>query len=305
MRRHPVTAPAFGLFLLVIGLAYCLFHSREPVYQGKPLSRWLIDLRPFQFLVEEDPNIAKTKAKARQDAANAIRQIGTNALPSLLRMFEARDSRLHAFFVRWAKLFSIRLTSYPERRERAISGLAILGTNASPAIPMLTRFLDDPGLAQNAIIALQRIGEKAIPALIAGVTNGNANTRAQAALTLGYFGPAARNAVGPLKTCLHDSDAEVRKIALQSLSQIIGQADETVAAAISALEDSDPEVRAAAGSLLGECKKEATSSVPALVKRISIETNPFVKTTFIFALNYIDPTAAERIGVRVEFPAFE
>src|SRR5882762_6938554 len=56
----------------------------EPVFQGTPLSVWLTGL-------DEGSNGPRPDFRA---AREAVRQIGTNAIPALLRMFRAKDSAL-------------------------------------------------------------------------------------------------------------------------------------------------------------------------------------------------------------------
>src|SRR6266849_2550616 len=79
--------------LLCVGLVaavLCTFlmASREPVYQGKKLSAWLEDV----------PTTAHGPIPGyygwRYDAAaeNAIKQIGTNAIPFLLQEIHTKDA---------------------------------------------------------------------------------------------------------------------------------------------------------------------------------------------------------------------
>jgi hypothetical protein len=58
--------------------------EREPVYQGKRLSSWLI------------ASVTNGTPEAQAQAYAAVRQVGPNALPTLLRMLRAKDSRLKA-----------------------------------------------------------------------------------------------------------------------------------------------------------------------------------------------------------------
>src|SRR5690242_14866997 len=63
-------------------VALCLWRSRspgEPEYQGKPLSAWLAD----HFMDSSGPD--RTKAEAD------LRQMGANAIPTLLKMIKAKD----------------------------------------------------------------------------------------------------------------------------------------------------------------------------------------------------------------------
>jgi hypothetical protein len=72
MRKRFRSLLAVLLVAVVGGLAWQVTRPREPVYQGKPLSYWLV--RPAR-----DPNF------------NALRALGTNAIPTLLQMLRAKD----------------------------------------------------------------------------------------------------------------------------------------------------------------------------------------------------------------------
>jgi hypothetical protein len=60
--------------------------EREPEYQQKPLSVWLSEYHEhFKTSMEEG-------VKARELAEDALRKIGTNAIPTLLKMAAKKDS---------------------------------------------------------------------------------------------------------------------------------------------------------------------------------------------------------------------
>ncbi len=68
---------------LVVGVGLALWRNTgpgEPVYEGKPLSRWLQATDPPY----DDP-------AAGQKADLALRHIGTNAIPTLLKLIQAKD----------------------------------------------------------------------------------------------------------------------------------------------------------------------------------------------------------------------
>src|SRR5581483_12103186 len=82
-------AAFMALFLAaVIGGFICLLMPPgEPAYQGKPLSWWLSrSLAPGGVIYDlKDPKVIECR--------DAIRHIGTNAIPNLLRILRAKDSR--------------------------------------------------------------------------------------------------------------------------------------------------------------------------------------------------------------------
>jgi HEAT repeats len=114
----------------------------EPMYQGHTLSYWLNAL-PLQ------------DAKGTSPAAVAISQIGTNAIPSLLRAVNGRNptapasviyalGRIHAdpeavVPVLTREIFDSNIYT----RTFAVEGLANFGTNARDAAPLLAEMLND------------------------------------------------------------------------------------------------------------------------------------------------------------------
>ena len=81
---------AVGVVLAGCALFYAL-QPREPVYQGKSFSVWAKDLYPKRPLSRAD--LSKFFQK-RDQANNAVRQMGTKALAFLVKMLHQRDSFL-------------------------------------------------------------------------------------------------------------------------------------------------------------------------------------------------------------------
>jgi len=149
MCRHRYICIAALTMILAISLAACW--PREPSYEGYPLSCWLqIGYGTGMTHGETD----------REDADAAIKHIGTNALPYLVKELGATYSH-----VRWKLFHLLRNQSiipvsyrYPdERRRRAIEGFVALGRVGTPALPQISQHLADPELrgdAQQAINAI-------------------------------------------------------------------------------------------------------------------------------------------------------
>ena len=80
--------------VLVLGLGLVLLvgtrHRDEPVFEGKTLSFWLRQYRSTSI----SGNTGAADPALNEQAAKAVRAIGTNAIPALLRMIRARDSSL-------------------------------------------------------------------------------------------------------------------------------------------------------------------------------------------------------------------
>jgi len=203
-----------ALAVLLIGfagvIAWHVLREREPVYQGRRLSDWLEQY----YDALENPESPMTGGatvvgvtadglggeESSKQAEAALRAIGTNAIPLLLRMAKAHDS---AFKRRWIVL-SYRQSLIPKTlvplrprsdfvyRGRSGVGFYTLGSAAKPAVPALMRLLD----------------------------NENRDVRADAARTLGYMRSVAQDAVPRLVECLRGEDSETRMAAAEALKRI-------------------------------------------------------------------------------------
>jgi hypothetical protein len=156
--------------------------QREPVEQGKQLSAWLDQYGTP--LAEQDSG----REERREQAVAAIQKIGTNALPSLVRMVGTKDSAIIDKTV--VRMF--HLQSENDYHTRAIQGFDVLGSVAKPAVPDLIKSLGDksPGV------------------------------RACAASCLGLIGPEAKAAVPDLRKRFDDQVVSVRKEATNSVAKI-------------------------------------------------------------------------------------
>jgi hypothetical protein len=136
---------AAAIMVLVLAALVALFlvrlspSEREPVYQGKTLTYWLSDFWPGR-----NP----TPEKREQDKL-AVRQIGTNAIPKLLRMISAKDGPLKKKMVTWISQHPwvpFRLESSVDKNMLAVSGFSILGkAQASLAVPTLVEIVRTGG----------------------------------------------------------------------------------------------------------------------------------------------------------------
>jgi hypothetical protein len=89
-RKIKIALAALVLIIVTVSLAR-LRQPREPEYDGHPLSYYLSSLTYSQVRLEGN-------------ARNAIRDIGSNAVPSLIRILDARESRFKTSssgFARW------------------------------------------------------------------------------------------------------------------------------------------------------------------------------------------------------------
>jgi HEAT repeat protein len=95
----------------------------------------------------------------------------------------------------------------------------------------------DWGVRDTAADALGRIGDAAVPALIAALEDPDRDVRTQATRALARMGAKAESAIPALIEALNDDDKEVRQGAARALGQIGPLADEAVPALVQALRD--------------------------------------------------------------------
>jgi hypothetical protein len=215
--------------------------EREPEYNGKKLSEWLREYR--QPVGAMAPTIS-------QEAPDAVRHIGTNALPFLVKWI--RDDR---DMPRWrAKLFHIAYTwnLQSSARKKALEFIAqrqllayratwafqILGQSATPAIPELTRVARDgnESSAFQALTALASVAKQSFLPLLAFANDRNYKWRIQAISALG-------------DTARTGADAHTVVVSLTEY-----------------LKDPDPTIVYATANVLGRLNLESEISVPALAE---------------------------------------
>jgi HEAT repeat protein len=269
-----------------IFLAVWLWPSNEPSYHGKSLSKWLDDLRigpPGQTNL----------------AFEAIRAIGTNALPYLNKMMSLKRSPQRVAFyetindvvrnrLRWRKDYIVD-PIYP-CLERAMIGYMVLGASASNAVPSLIRLLNEPEVGQIASYALTGIGAPAAPALAEVLTNGTRKVRIQIAGHVYRLGTNADLIVPALLVSMEDEEFEVRDGAAAALLQL--EPSIAVPALTEALNNSNHSVRFRAVQGLGKLGSFATDSAPA-VARLLTDPNPIVRTEASNTLRILTGAASQ------------
>ena len=110
----------FAVLLVAIG-AIVLWRGcspRDPVYRGQPLSQWL---------KEYDPRVT---VENKEEVDDAIRHVGTNAIPTLLKMLRSKDLPMEAAAVKQAeRAVLIWVSLAQERNIEAARGFEVLGAS--------------------------------------------------------------------------------------------------------------------------------------------------------------------------------
>ncbi len=223
LRRHHAWL-LVGLALIslcvAVGILISRSDARNPVYQGKTVKAWLL-----QLSTAPDP-------KARAEAEAAFTALGTNAVPELARLLRADDSR-------WRKLTWLHARSLPRPvRELVVQrvnspnaylihpaaarALGKLGPGAVAAESDLVRALQDKvnGTYWEAGGALGRIGRQAVPDLTHALQDGDTFVRCAAARGLGEAGLDAAPAVPALTQMLKRGNPNEQQVTIQSLGKI-------------------------------------------------------------------------------------
>src|ERR1017187_5631317 len=112
MHKRVYIVLAVVLVMLAGGIAGQVLRERAPGYRGGSFSNWLAGYEPLPgVFVLGGPTVGFVGAgggppgyhfdSRKVDAA--VRQIGTNAVPTLFRMLRAKDSALRRMLVRFVR----------------------------------------------------------------------------------------------------------------------------------------------------------------------------------------------------------
>jgi hypothetical protein len=281
MKRKRIIVAYIIAAIVIAGVMVFALRPSEPEYQGRRLSEWLEDLSRTPY-----------PEKGSDQAAKAIREMGTNAIPFLVGTLKAKDSTLKIRFVelvRKQKLFPIPLRLAGERRNTSCDAFLILGSRAKAAIPEITTLLDDSALFGDASMSLFAIGNDSVPALRQSCNHTNPDVRTEAAWVLSKFVPKHR---GGFTTSYYPSGSTNRVFAF---SLTLG--DDDIVALAENLNDPDPKVRRASAEALEWLSGLAKPAVPALIKALD-DSDRFVRESAAKALQRIDPQAATKAGLK-------
>jgi HEAT repeat protein len=279
------------LFVALLGgVVWVLSRPTEPAYQGKPLSAWLNEYngRP---------------GDTNQAALVAIREMGTNAIPALLKIIESDDppfQRMMSELNRKQSLVHFPVREKPYPRWAASAALYAMGANARPAFPALTNLLFHANsLFKSAAPAnaLAGLGSSGLPPLLAALTNQNPFIRSSAATGLGWARSDQNIVVPALIARLSDRDWWVHCEAVWALGHLHAEPELAVPALMKDYPGNDPKLRSEILRAIGRFETNASAAVPMLLQALS-DSDPTVFNHAASALKQIDPAAAAKAGVR-------
>jgi hypothetical protein len=166
MKRRVLFIAVFALVVIAIFWRWSSA-NRGPLHSGKPISYWV----NHACL---DPN-ANTNT---WEFCEEVQKIGAPALPYLISKLQTGEGlrktyrSLRAPLPAWLQKHLPNVRTGLQVRQRTATVTGMLGTNAAPAVPYLTRLL--PGTDVSVISALMEIGpaaKNALPALHSALTD--------------------------------------------------------------------------------------------------------------------------------------
>jgi hypothetical protein len=271
-----MAAVVIGVFLVV--LQFSKPAQREPVYQGKTLTRWLKRLddgNAFGISSSELPS----PTRRQLEAARAIHEIGTNALPFLMEDIHARPAT-NSFRIRlynWSKrhlpwnlssrLFDTDETEEDRVRWRAAQGLAALGPLAKPALPELKRLLYTNfwhSSIKEAAYALSTIGPEGVDVLTNSVQPQTEWSGMCAIWALGQHPVTGTNYIPFLIASTTSKSEGTAEGAIEVLGLYHVDPGQVVPVLTNILAGTNPELAQRAARSLGQYGQQATSALPLL-----------------------------------------
>jgi len=288
-----------ALAILVLAVALILFvlfrpAPPEPTHAGRPLRDWLVDF-------DQAPSTTNYTA-----ACAAIRAMGTNALPALIRYLRLKDPLFNRQRVSLKAKFKMRFNPDGEYawlwHRRAATACGELGEAGAPAFPAMAEAMQETQAASDVGSALSRMLPASASVLTNVLATGAIVARCEAAhalMTAGWNPAIEEMARTALLRALQDTNDGVRATAATALQFWNKRLDLVVPALTRVLSDPDVSVRGNAASALGQFGSAAKSAVPELIKLLN-DTNPYsmppgtVADRAMHVLIQIDPEAAAR-----------
>jgi hypothetical protein len=237
---------ALAALLAIVPLGVAALWLRpeaEPLYQGQPLHYWLKGYDPAAGPSSSNPAPGPT----RDEADDAVRALGTNAIPDLLRMLVYRQSPLISPLLTIGRRLHIVKSQFSNpcvRNWEAQTAFSELGYKAAGAVPELIQLYD---------------------------THPDSSSRTSILFVLDSIGPIAKEAVPVLLRAMTDTNEEVRVNAISALCKIQTDPAHVVPALITYLSDPAPIVRRNTILALSQFGAKAKPAVPALLQLLRDE----------------------------------
>lgn len=267
MGSFPISLAALGIFLMTPGLQLLepkAFSADQPPANGGSASP--------NPPVEKGSN---RRAKPLLSAAELIPLLGDPSPAIRARAAQLLGQMGSAASTAVSPLASRVADSEEAVRREAILALAALGPSAAPAVPALTKALDDTAICAEATYALGKIGMHARPAAKAigkNATSRDAFLRLTSLWALAAMHPddkeLAARTVAALVEGMSERDPLARQAAARALADLTGKSNAARASFRDLLAWEHPNI---ASGLLANLAQAGESSVPALIVALQIE----------------------------------
>ena len=252
------------IFIAILALvAFCWFHSREPSYRGKTLSVWLHEAGKYGRNYEAS------------NAADAVRKIGTNAIPNLVMMLGQQDSRTFSNVMTiwnrnidrlpiWARSEGLYRKPADVLNYEAELGFEILGSRAESAVPALLKLYQQnvsrssQQATAHALVAIGTNAQKqSFPFFLQSAASSNSAERFVAVWAISEMNENQSGLVAVLTNALTDANFMTRTIAIKRLARLGTNAGEAVPALIQLRNDKNRSIRFEAEEALNKIAPKA------------------------------------------------
>ena len=248
----------------LIGGGWLFFgHNGEPRYEGKPVNYWFKEYY-------SPPRYAEPDSDNHQDALNALRAMGSNALPYLVQVAFStnQDSASRTnFYNLLSKLPESwhlpRLVTKDEIREASMEVIREIRPSARDILPFIRSELEETNTSQYTL----------------------------SIFLLGYASNDVELAVPYLAKALHDTNSENQNHAIWALTGIGSKAAPAVPDLIKIFKDAAPtgRIRPDVSFVLGDIGSNAASAIPLLMDAMDRETNWAWRGLYATCVCKIDP----------------
>jgi hypothetical protein len=286
MNRWPRYLIFFTGCIVLLTFVFASSSQREPTYRGQTLTYWLM----------------KSCFERDAEATAAVRQIGTNALPSLTRWLVYQPSKMKVRLLDSAEKLPRKIGNplrdfiagdrlWKVRPDLATYGFSLLGPQAQPAIPELVRALIQNGDTDWRITrVLPYIGEEILPPLVTVMTN-RANPkelRADAVRWIRHTHLLNSFAASNLVQCVQDREPEVATEAAFALAETRLEPDLVIPFLTNAVHTFNSLDRCRSVNYISDYAQSARLALPALIELMS-DPSLEVRDSVTNALSNIAP----------------
>jgi hypothetical protein len=274
--RHYLPVVVTGLLAFAGSALYVRRQVYEPSWGGKTVSQWAA------YCVHDGGNINHSTAQV------ALRQLGSNAVPTLLCLLSADESK---WLDKGLWLGRLRGLNAKQCHYSAAWACAAIGPPARPALPLLIRMFERRDCVEDAQIALMKIGPEGVQFLTNALPSSEEPVRWSVVYHLRATTTDPSSAAAALSRALDDPSPRVRAEAAWGLGMLQADPPTTVPRLVRCLDDPNDRVKECAIQALGLFGKSAAPAVPSLLEFSRTNAISMASTAWQ-ALEKIDPDAA-------------